>query len=78
MITSIEKNRLANEKDNLIDDVAEESRLANITPHQAQEIVNLINQKYEECLEVVNNDEYYPEDVIKAFRGLIHRTLKCI
>lgn len=78
MTTYIEKEKLYNERDCLLNDVAEESRLANLNPKVAEEIVNLIYQKFEECLEAIEKPEYEVEDVIQAYRGFVHKLLNRI
>lgn len=79
MITTLDRNKLNGEQQALIDEAAEESRLANITGKQLSSVVDLINKKYNECLEALREDpDADIDNVITAYRNLIRRILKKI
>ena len=77
MITRLDRNRLHGEKRALLDEAAEESRLANISGRQLESIADLIHKKHEECIDALK-EEHDIDDVIKAYRRTIHRLLKRI
>ena len=77
MITHLDRNRLNGECTALTDEVAEELRLANITGRKSENILSLVHQKHDECLQVLKDEpEVDIDDVILAYRSLIHRILK--
>jgi hypothetical protein len=65
------------EREVLLDDLAEESRLVNLPPRKVSAIREMILEKHDECLQALRE---YPDveidDVIKAYRGLIWKLLK--
>jgi 2-hydroxy-3-keto-5-methylthiopentenyl-1-phosphate phosphatase len=79
MITRLDRNRLNGERNALVDEAAEESRLANITARQLSSVVDLIHEKYDECIEVLKNEpEIDIDEVILAYRKTIRRVLNKI
>lgn len=75
MVTRLERNRLCGERTALLDEVAEESRLANISARQLQSIANLVHTKHDECLKAID-EGHDCDEVIKAYRSLIWKILK--
>lgn len=75
MVTRLERNRLYGEREALLDEAAEESRLANIDGEKLIEIIDQIHVKHDECIEALQEDHEL-EDVILAFRKTIRRILK--
>lgn len=69
-------NRLYSVRDGLLDEVAEECRLANLTPQKAQKMVDFIEEQFKESERLVRENKADIEDVIVTFRGLIKMLLK--
>lgn len=78
MITSLDRNKLEGARRSLLNELAEESRLGNITPEKLESIANFIHEKHDECLIVVDKNDYYVEDIIEVYRSLVHGILKKI
>lgn len=76
MITRLDKNRLNAEKEVMLDELAEESRLENIPARKIASIRKLIYEKHDECIEALQDDDADVDEVIKVYRGLIHKVLK--
>lgn len=79
MITTLDKNKLYGERTALIDEAAEELRLANITGRQSVSILNLIHDKHDECIAALREDQEVDiDDVVMAYRGLVRSVLNKI
>jgi hypothetical protein len=76
MITRLDRNRLHAEKECLLDELAEESRLENMPPNKVSAIRDFVIEKHNECVTILRENNEDVEDVIKMYRGLIRKLLK--
>jgi hypothetical protein len=72
----LDRNRLYGERDALLDELAEESRLENMPPNKVSAIRDFVIEKHNECVTILRETDEDVEDVIKMYRGLIRKLIK--
>lgn len=78
MIDQQDKNRLETEKNCLLDEVAEEMRLANLTPQKAQFIIDFAEEQHAESERLVKEGKATIDEVITTYRGLVRMLMHTV
>ena len=76
MINELDSRRLAGERECLLDEVAEEMRLASVTPRKAQTIIDFIEEQHKESERLIKEEKANIDEVITTYRGLVRMLLK--
>ena len=76
MITQLDRNRLAGEREALQDEASEELRLANIAGARIAAVMAYIQERHDECVKLLKSGEVEIDDAILAFRTLVRNVIK--